>query len=52
MSLKKGLKQYLVTDRYKLNKRLDQIDVANRLSALEALKISNVDASWSELGIG
>ena len=42
LSLKKGKKHHLVADRYNLNKLLDdetrkedQIDVANRFSALE-----------------
>ena len=46
---KKG-KHHLVTDRYNLNKLLDnetkkeyKIDVANRFSALEGLEIFSVD---------
>ena len=44
LSLKKGIMQHLVADRYNLNKLVDretrkeyQIDVANSFSALEAL---------------
>ena len=47
LSLKKGIKQHLVADRYNLNKLVDretrkeyQIDVANRFPALEGLEIS------------
>ena len=46
LSLKKGIKQHLVADRYNLNRLVDretrkeyQIDVANRFSALEGLEI-------------
>jgi hypothetical protein len=53
MSLKKGIKQHLVADRYNLNKLLEdqtrkeyQIDVANRFSDLEGLEISSVDDTW------
>ena len=52
-SLKEGIKQQLVADRYNLNKLVDretrkeyQIDVANRFSALEGLEISSVDDTW------
>ena len=44
VSLKKGIKQHLVADRYNLNKLVDRetrkeykIDVANRFSALKGL---------------
>ena len=56
LSLKKGIKQYLVADRYNLNKLVDhetrkdyQIDVANRFSALEGLEISSVDDTWVKI---
>ena len=52
-SLKKGIKQHLVADRYNLNKLLDndtrkeyQIDVANRFSVFEGLEICSVDDTW------
>ena len=50
-SLKKGIKQHLVADRYNLNKLLDhqtrkeyQIDVGNSFSTLEGLEI--LDDTW------
>ena len=53
LSLKKGIKQHLIADRYNLNKLVDretrkeyQIDVGNRFSALEGLEISSVDDTW------
>ena len=56
LSLKKGIKQHLVADRYKLNKLVNhesrkeyQIDVANRFSALEGLEISSVDDTWTKI---
>ena len=56
LSLKKGIKQHLVADRYHLNKLVDretrteyQIDVANRFSALEGLEISSVDDTWVKI---
>ena len=56
LSLKKGIKQHLVADRYNLNKLVDretrkkyQIDVANRFSALEGLEISSVDDTWVKI---
>jgi len=56
LSLKKGIKQHLVADRYNLNKLVDrgtrkeyQIDVANRFSALEGLEISSVEDIWVKI---
>ena len=56
LSLKKGIKQHLVADRYNLNKLLDhetrkeyQIDVANRFSALVVLEIPCVDDTWVKI---
>ena len=55
-SLKKGIKQHLVTDRYNLNKLLDHetrneypIDIANRFSVLKSLEISSVDSTWIKI---
>ena len=49
-SLKKGIKQNLVADWYKLNNLLEheleyQIDISDRLSVLESLEISSVHAT-------
>jgi hypothetical protein len=56
LSLKKGINQHLVLDRYNLNKLLDhqtrkeyQVDVANRFSVLEGLEISSVDDTWVKI---
>ena len=56
LSLKKGIKQLLVADRYNLNKLVDretrkecQIDVTNRFSALEGLELSSVDDTWVKI---
>ena len=56
LSLKKGIKQHLVADRYNLNKLVDhetkkgyQIDAANKFSALEGLEISSVDVTWVKI---
>ena len=53
LSLKKGIKQQLVADRYNPNKLVDretrkeyQIDI---FSALEGLEISCVDGAWVNL---
>ena len=53
LTLKKGIKQHSVADRYNLNKLVDhetrkeyQIDIANRFSALEGLEISSVYDTW------
>ena len=56
LSLKKGIQQHLVADRYNLNKLVDseirkeyQINDANRFSALEGLEISSVDGTWVKI---
>ena len=56
LSLKNGIKQHLIADRYNLNKLVDretrkehQIDVANRFSDLEGLEISSVDDTWVKI---
>ena len=56
LSLKKGIKQYSVADRYNLNTLVDretrkenQIDVANRFSALDGIEISSVDNTWVKI---
>ena len=56
LSLKEGIKQHLVADRYNLNKLVDretrkeyQIDVANTFSALKDLEISSVDGTWVKI---
>ena len=59
LSLKKGIKQHLVADRYNSNNLVDsktrnkyQIDVANRFSALKGLEISSVDDTWVKIRNG
>ena len=56
VSLKKGIKQHLVADRYNLNKLVDrvttkeyQIAIDNRFSAFEGLQISSVDDTWVKI---
>jgi hypothetical protein len=56
LSLKNGIKQHLVADRYNLNKLIYhetrteyKIDVANTFSALKDLEISSVDGTWVKI---